>query len=65
MNSKEIFRRIGGGTKRITVQLLARPEVEERFGLFLEAPRNREAAFKAMWQNEKTRCWVLDYYFGK
>jgi hypothetical protein len=42
-----------------------RPEVEQRFGLFLEAPLNREAAFKAMWQDLKTHCWVLDYYFSK
>jgi hypothetical protein len=65
MNSKEIFRRIGGGTKQITVRLLARPEVEERFGLSLEAPQNREAAFKAMWQDQTTHYWVLDYYFAK
>jgi hypothetical protein len=42
-----------------------RPEVEERFGLFLEAPLNREAAFQAMWEDLKTHCWVLDYYFSK
>ena len=42
-----------------------RPEVEERFGLFLETPVNREAAFKAMWQDLKTHHWVLDYYFSK
>lgn len=42
-----------------------RPEVEERFGLFLEAPLNRECALKTMWQDRKTHCWVLDYYFSK
>jgi hypothetical protein len=42
-----------------------RPEAEERFGLILEAPQNREAAFKAMRQDLKMHCWVLDYYFSK
>ena len=42
-----------------------RPEAEERFGLFLEAPQNREAAYKAMRQDWKTHCWILDYYFSK
>jgi len=42
-----------------------RPEAEERFGLFLESPLNRDAALKAMWQDSKTHCWVLDYYFSK
>jgi hypothetical protein len=44
---------------------VVRPEVEERFGLSLEAPQNREAAFKAMWQDQTTHYWVLDYYFAK
>jgi hypothetical protein len=42
-----------------------RPAVEERFGLFLETPVTREAAFKTMWQDTNTHCWVLDYYFSK
>ncbi len=42
-----------------------RPEVEERFGLYLEAPLNREEAFKTMRQDQKTHYWVLDYYFSK
>jgi hypothetical protein len=42
-----------------------RPEIEERFGLFLEAPLNREAAFKTMREDPKAHCWVLDYYFSK
>lgn len=42
-----------------------RPEVEERFGLYLEAPVNREEAFKTMQQDQKTHCWVLSYYFTK
>jgi hypothetical protein len=33
----------GGSLKRV------RPEVEERFGLFLEAPLTREAAYQTMW----------------
>jgi hypothetical protein len=42
-----------------------RPEVEDRFGLFLEASPNREAAFKAMRQDLKAHFWILDYYFSK
>jgi hypothetical protein len=42
-----------------------RPEVEDRFGLFLEASLNREAAFKAMRHDLKAHCWVLDYNFSK
>jgi hypothetical protein len=42
-----------------------RPEVEERFGLFLESPCTREAAYKQMWQDSKSGYWVLDYYFSK
>jgi len=41
------------------------PEVEGRFGLFLDSPRNREAAYKQMWQDSKSGYWVLDYYFTK
>jgi hypothetical protein len=41
-----------------------RPEVEERFGLFLEAPQTREAAYERMWQDPKSAWWVLDYYFS-
>jgi hypothetical protein len=42
-----------------------RPEIEERFGLFVEAPSDRQAAFKSMRRDPKTQCWVLDYYFTK
>jgi hypothetical protein len=35
-------------------QLEVRPEVEERFGLFLEAPESREAAYRTMWQDPKS-----------
>jgi hypothetical protein len=42
-----------------------RPEVEERFGLFLEAPESREVAYRTMWQDPKSHWWVLDYYFSK
>jgi hypothetical protein len=42
-----------------------RPEIEERFGLFLEAPLTREAALRSAWQDQTTHCWVLDYYFSK
>lgn len=39
--------------------------IEERFGLFLEAPLTREAAFRNMWKDGETGGWVLDYYFSK
>jgi hypothetical protein len=42
-----------------------RPEIEERFGLFLEAPLTREAAVKSAREDYTTHCWVLDYYFSK
>jgi hypothetical protein len=42
-----------------------RSEIEERFGLFLEAPLTREAAYKKMWKDEKSGDWVLDYRFSK
>jgi hypothetical protein len=42
-----------------------RPEVENRFGLFLESPPTRDVAFQTMWQDPESRCWVLDYYFSK
>lgn len=42
-----------------------RPEAENRFGLFLEAPLTRDAAFRAMWEDPKSHSWVLDYYFSK
>lgn len=42
-----------------------RPEVEERFGLFLVAPLSREEAFQSIWQESETHSWVLDYYFSK
>ncbi|HWO35962.1 MAG TPA: hypothetical protein VNO32_44800 [Candidatus Acidoferrum sp.] len=42
-----------------------RSQVEERFGLFLDAPLSREAAFREMWRDEKSDHWVLDYHFSK
>ena len=42
-----------------------RPEAEERFGLFLVAPLNREQAFQSIRQDPETHTWVLDYYFSK
>lgn len=41
------------------------PQVEEAFGLFLEAPLTREAAYTIMRQDPSTRDWVLDYHFSK
>ena len=46
-------------------ELEIRPEVEERFGLFLVAPLSREQAFNAIRQDPETHAWVLDYYFSK
>jgi len=42
-----------------------RPDAEERFGLFLEAPVDREQAFRAMRQDAESKFWVLDFYFSK
>lgn len=42
-----------------------RAQVEERFGLFLDAPLTREAAFRKMWKDDRTGAWVLDYHFSK
>jgi hypothetical protein len=42
-----------------------RPEVEERFGLFLVAPLSREEAFQSIRQDPETLAWLLDYYFSK
>lgn len=42
-----------------------RPEVEERFGLFLVAPLSREQAFNSIRRDPETHSWVLDYYFSK
>lgn len=42
-----------------------RPQVETNFGLFLEAPLAREAAYQQMWKDESSGAWVLDYYFSK
>lgn len=41
-----------------------RPEIEERFGLFLKAPLTREDAIKNMWKDPKSHAWVLDYHFS-
>jgi hypothetical protein len=42
-----------------------RPEIENRFGLFLEAPLSRETAIESMWQDREAHSWVLDFYFSK
>jgi hypothetical protein len=42
-----------------------RSQVEEQFGLFLDAPLTREAAFRKMWRDKKSDTWVLDYHFSK
>jgi hypothetical protein len=42
-----------------------RSQIEERFGLFLDAPLAREAAFKKMWRDEKSGSWILDCHFSK
>jgi len=42
-----------------------RPELEERFGLFVDSPHTREDADQAMRQDPKSQFWVLDYYFSK
>jgi len=74
MSSRKRHRRTGiGGEVRAKTQdevwtkfeLEVRPEVEETFGLFLEAPESREAAYRTMWQDPKSHWWVLDYYFSK
>jgi hypothetical protein len=42
-----------------------RSQIEERFGLFPDAPLAREAAFRKMWRDEKSGSWILDYHFSK
>jgi hypothetical protein len=42
-----------------------RSQVENAFGLFLDAPLAREAAFQKMWKDQSSGAWVLDYYFSK
>jgi hypothetical protein len=42
-----------------------RSQIEERFGLFLDAPLTREAAYQKMWKDEKSGAWILDYHFSK
>ena len=42
-----------------------RPQVENEFGLFLDAPLAREAAYRQMWQDKLSGTWVLEYYFSK
>ena len=41
-----------------------RSRIEEQFGLFLEAPLTREAAYEKMWRDEKSGAWVLDFRFS-
>jgi len=40
-----------------------RPEVEERFGLFLKHRNHAKPLTGQMWQDPKSHWWVLDYYF--
>jgi hypothetical protein len=40
-----------------------RPELEDRFGLFLEAPLTREAAFGRMWQDPTSTGGSLTIIF--
>jgi hypothetical protein len=42
-----------------------RSQVENNFGLFLDAPLDREAAYRKMWKDEISGSWVLDFYFSK
>jgi hypothetical protein len=42
-----------------------RSQIEDQFGLFLEAPLTREAAYENMWKDEKSGAWVLDLRFSK
>ena len=42
-----------------------RDQIEERFGLFLEAPLTREAAYQQMWKAKNSGLWVLDFHFSK
>ena len=59
---------VRGRTKEeawIKLQEEVRPDVEDRYSLFLEAPLTREAAWNNMWQDADSGWWVLDYYFSK
>jgi hypothetical protein len=42
-----------------------RDQFEERFGLFLDAPITREAAYQQMWKDKNSGSWVLDFRFSK
>jgi hypothetical protein len=42
-----------------------RSQIEEKLGLFLDAPLTREAAYQQMWKDEKSGFWVLYYHFSK
>jgi hypothetical protein len=42
-----------------------RDQIEERFGLFLDAPLTREAAYQQMWKDNNSGSWVLDFHFSK
>jgi hypothetical protein len=48
-----------------TFETEIRSQIEERFGLFLDEPLTRDAAFKKMWRDEKSGHWILDYHFSK
>jgi hypothetical protein len=49
----------------MTFESEIRSQIEERFGLFLDAPLTREAALRKMWKDEESGSWVLDYHFSK
>jgi hypothetical protein len=42
-----------------------RSQIEEKLGLFRDAPLTREAAYQQMWKDERSGSWVLDYHFSK
>jgi hypothetical protein len=48
-----------------TFETEIRSQIEGRFGLFLDAPLTREAAYQKMWRDEKSGAWILDYHFSK
>jgi hypothetical protein len=48
-----------------TFESQIRSQIEERYGLFLDAPLTREAAFTKMRRDEKSGSWILDYHFSK
>jgi hypothetical protein len=49
----------------MTFENVIRSQIDDRFGLFLDAPLTREAAFRKMWRDQKSGFWILDYHFSK